>query len=593
MTRVLTLDLETGDADSLFTGIVRKPERRPCEGPYIRLSGYAVNDDPVVVTTDVDELLDEIKRADVIQGHNLFGFDGLALAWHHGMDWESFCAKAVDSEIRERYRFPARSREKGSADKYDLDHTAMRLGVTGKITGPAGLQALKNRHGGYDRIPVDDPDFIAYLVADVEAARAVAARYPAMTPYEIREHKIACLFGRMTLNGFHVNEPLLRQRISEGQEAKAAALRELNEVYGVPLTRPLTRGRGENKVTTQELMASPLSTNIGRDALIKAFHTWGAKFYPRTAEGKIALGRDAMKKMATYYHELSDVVRICELVTTVTTTRTVYQTAADWLCPDGKVHPRVSMRQSSGRASITGPGMTVYGKHNGRWREREIFDADDDPEVECVVITCDLSQVDMRAVAGHCQDKNYMSMFAPGRDFHSEVAKMLGVKRQESKPLGHGSNYGMGDKRMIRDGHDPKLVRAFFDLLAREFPRKGRWTREIVAHAARGGMLDNGFGRPMRCDPKSAYTVAPALMGQGAARDITCEVLIHLMDRHPEYLPYLRGHAHDEFIFVVPADQVDVIGKEIEDAFTWEWRNVPILCDLSPVGKSWGACSQK
>ena len=78
--RVLTLDLETADADALFTMKIKTPDGfRPVEGPFIRLIGYAVNDGPVVITTDVDQLLWEIELADKVQGHNILGFDGLAV----------------------------------------------------------------------------------------------------------------------------------------------------------------------------------------------------------------------------------------------------------------------------------------------------------------------------------------------------------------------------------------------------------------------------------------------------------------------------------------------------------------------------------
>lgn len=603
MSRILTLDLETPDADALFTGLVDigKETVRPMEGPFVRLIGYAINDLPVRVTTDVSELLTEIDKADVIQGHNILGFDGLALAWNHGMSpsdwrpfWTDFAARAHDTDPLSREHTPPRSRHHGSIDEYDLDHVAQRLGVVGKITGPAGLAALKRKYGGYDRIPVDDPDYVAYLIADVEASRATSRLLP-MTEYGRREHRLAALAGHMTLNGFYVNEPLLRQRIKEGQDRKNAALEELRDVYGIPTTKTVARGRGSAKVFTEVPVLSPLATTVGREALIAALATRGAKFYPKTDTGLIQAGREGMVKIKNYYGELPGISRLCDLVTTVTTTRTVYQTALNYLAPDGRVHPRVSMRQASGRWSVTKPGMTVFGKRAGKHVEREIFAADPPtPEVpEWAVITCDLSQVDMRAIAGHCQDRAYMAMFEPGMDAHQELADKFGIKRDDAKPLGHGYNYGLGAKSMIKDGHAPDVVWAFINGMQNEFPDMMAWREEVREIGAAGEILDNGFGRKMRCDPRYAYTVAPALMGQGAARDITCEVVLRLTDRHPEYIPYLRGHAHDEFIFVVPRDQADVIGKEIKDAFTWEWRGVPILADLSPVGSSWGQCSAK
>lgn len=602
--RILTFDIESADADAIFTGKIKITDGwRPVEGPFVRLIGYKVNDGPVIVTTDVPELLEEIRRADVITGHNILGFDGLALAWHHGMDWAAFAAKAHDTDPLSRQHTPPRSREHGSEDHYDLDHVAQRLGVEGKITGENGLAALKRRYGGYDRIPVDDPDYVAYLRQDVASSYQVAHKLP-MTRYGRREHRLATLAGHMTLTGFPVDLPLLKTRIKEGEERKQAALSELHEAYGIPLGKTVLKGRRPNKTEHWESFKSPLATRVGKDALIKAFWDLGAKHYPKVDKNKIthpvtgdeirdiAAGRDGMNKMIAHYVVKlgkTKIRRLAELVTIVTTTRTVYQTAMDNLAPDGRVHPVVSMRQASGRWSVTKPGMTVFGKHDGKHVEREIFTG----LPGYVVISCDLSQVDMRAVAGHSQDRNYMKLFEPGRDAHQEIADMLGIPRQEAKARGHGWNYGLGAKRMIREGADPQIVWAFVNGMETRFPRLCEWREEVREQGADGEWLDNGFGRKMRCDPRWAYTVAPALMGQGTARDITCEVLLTLMERHPEYIPYLVGHAHDEFIFMVPEDQAEKIGKDIVDAFTWEWQGVPILCELAGPGSSWGEISAK
>lgn len=632
--RTLTIDLETADADALFTMRVKTADGwRPVEGPFVRLIGYKINDLPVRITTDAAELLAEIDKADVVQGHNIMGFDGLALAWHHvpaprrSAWWSGFAAKAYDTDPASRQHTPPRSREHGSEDKYDLDHVAQRLGVPGKITGEDGLPVLKREYGGYDRIDVTDARFRAYLEQDVEAAYQVAGRLPE-TPYVRREHQLLTYAGHMTLNGFMVDMALLKERIKEGQDRKAAALKELHEAYGIPLgdyrspaaqrwwytqhdddqaaadsDPEKTSARDHNGRAVWEWAKSPLATRKGKDALIAAFQALGCKHYPRVEKGKrinpetgqeekdIAAGREGMEKMISHYVDklgMTEVKRLCDLVTIVTTIRTIYQTAMDNVAADGRIHPVVSMRQASGRWSVR-PGMTVFGKRNGKHVEREIFVA----ETGFVVITCDLSQVDMRAVAAHCQDPKYMALFEPGKDAHAEIAKLLGISRDDAKPMGHGYNYGLGAKRMIKSGIPADLVWAFVNGMERQFPRYMEWREEVRDLGYDGELLDNGFGRKMRCDPRYAYTMAPALMGQGTARDITMEVIIRLFEAHPEYLPYIRNHAHDEFIFVVPADQADVIGEEIRKAFTWEFKGVPILCDLSPIGPNWGVVSAK
>lgn len=580
---VLGFDIETGSKEELFT----------YGDGYVRLSGMIAEDGTKVIGDKdhggIDALIESINRADVVYGHNILGFDGLALAHYHGLDWEAFSAKAVDTEITARQTDPPLSRGKHSADSYTLGAVAARYGVRGKTDE---LPKLAKKHGGFDKIPVDDPEYRSYLEGDLNATRDVfnALGGAELSDYEKREHRILGLMGRMTLNGFKVDQPLLKRRIREGEERKQAALTELHEKYGVPLGKEVMRGRGKARQLVFEPSDSPLATTEGKAALVRAIQDMtGQPHYPRTEKGALAAGREGMAKLVNVFGHLEGVKEFADLVTTVTTTRTVYQTAAKFLTREGRVHPKVSMRQASGRGSVTEPGMTVYGKRDGRHVERDIFIADEGH----VVVTCDLSQVDMRAVAGHCQDPVYMGMFEIGKDMHAEVAAMMGVPRNDVKPLNHGYNYGMSAGTMIhKEGHDPALVKKFFEAMSR-FTVKDEWTEKVREKGGRGELLDNGFGRAMRCDPQVAYTVAPALMGQGTARDITCQVLLRLIDAHPEYRYYLRTWVHDEFVFSVPEDRAEEIGEHIREAFTWEWRGVPILCDLSPIGHSWGDCSAK
>lgn len=589
----LTFDIETADANALFTGVVDAgtSKARPIDGPFVRLIGYAWAVGDVRITTDPDELIAAINDADVVQGHNILGFDGLALAHLHGLDWTAFCAKAVDTELLARHDLPPRSREHGVADQYDLDHVAQRYGLAGKLTGDNGLAALKRRHGGYDRIPVDDPHYVAYLVQDVTASRNVARVLTdkALNDYTRREHELAMYAGDLTLSGVMVNAPLLHDRVRLGEETKAEALRALRDVYGVPLGVDVYRGRGKAKQLVWEPYKSPLATKEGKAALVDAFAKMGVTKYPKTkATGDIMAGRDGMAEIAEAHPLRADVKRLCDLVTTVTTVRTIYQTAVNNLCPDGRIHPQVSMRQSSGRWSVT-PGMTVYGKHGGRHVERQIII----PDPGHSLITCDLSQVDMRAMAAHSQDRAYMALFEPGRDAHAEIAKMLGITRQEAKARGHGWNYGLGAKRMIREGADPKIVWTFVNGMESRFPRLSAYKDAVRTVGASPLYLDNGFGRPMNCDPDYAYTMAPALIGQGTARDITCEVLLRLLRAYPEYRKYLRLYVHDEFVFSVPTEGAEQIKQHVIESFTWEWRGVPILCDATGPAPDWGTASEK
>lgn len=583
-------DLETGPADDLFKS----------GEDYLVLGGHSNDSTTVEYTTDAKEMIRVLDEASLIGGHNIMGFDLLALCHIYGADWETLTRKAVDSEILARLDYPPMAKDTGGYDeKYDLDAVAIRNGVPGKT---AKLTDLAKKHGGYEKIPPDDPEFIEYLRGDVIATDALLRTLPNSPlvrgegwEYARREHLVAAINGRMTLNGFRVDIPLLEQRIAEGEQQKKSALEALRDDFDLPLGRIAWKGRGDKKEEFWEDFASPLSTKDGKQWLSEVWQAFGVRNPPLTEEGRLSTKAEALRPIADSPITNPELRQILDLMITVTTVRTVYQTVADHLVGD-RVHPLITMRQSSGRSSVTNPGLTVFGKRGGRHRERDIFL----PEEGHVLVSADLSQVDMRGVAGLCQDPAYMELFEPGRDIHDENALRifggsLGAnghhpRRDEIKPINHGANYGLGQKKMIANGHDPKVVRDFFEMQKREFPGLAQWKKEVRDIAASGQFLDNGFGRRMRPDPSRAYTQGPALMGQGSAADIMKAALLHLPG---EFGPYMRVMVHDEEVFSFPEDQAEEMVAEVRRAFTFDFKGVPIECDVSPLGNNWGEVSAK
>lgn len=568
-------DLETAKAGDLFH-----------YGPgFVRLAGYAVGGDDPGFTDDPRKIIEILEEAPWIYAHNLFGFDLMALSFLYGADWEMLSAKSVDTLILDRLDNPPQARDVGGSDtKYDLDHVAERRGVLGKTDN---IRELAKKFGGFDQIPVDNEEYRSYLAGDVNSVRALVAKLP-RTPYAKREHKLASLAGRMTLNGFRVDQPLLEERISQGEDRKRGALEILNQDYGLPLGRFAWKGRGDAKEEFWESYDSPIASLEGRQWLIAVYNAYGVTNPPVTDKGRLATAADALAPLVESDSVHPDLRRIIGLMQIVTTTRTVYQTVANHLVGD-RVHAQITMAQASGRWSVTNPGLTVFGKRGGRHHERDIFL----PEEGHVLLSCDLSQVDMRAVAGHSQDKNYMAMFEPGKDAHTEIAvQVFGdpAKRQDAKAIGHGANYGLGANKMIANGFDPEVVATFFTQMRRKYPRLIQWQEEVRDIGKSGQLLDNGFGRKMRCDPMRAYTQAPALMGQGGARDIMGEALLRLPE---EFRPFHRVMVHDEIVMSVPAEDAEEIKHEVRKAMTFEWKGVPILCDVSDPGSSWGEVSAK
>jgi P4 family phage/plasmid primase-like protien len=566
-TGTLIADLETADAARLHSyGL-----------GFVRLVGYANGDGRVEITADADELVRRIQQAERVVGHNVLGFDLPALARWHGLDLHELVQRGAvfDTLLAARQADPPMARETGidHERRYDLDRLGERYGVGGK-TGD--LKALAKQHGGLDRIPLEDPDYRAYLTGDVTLSAQLYGKLSGELgddPYLVREHRVAAVAAQISLNGFRVDTKLLDERIREGERRKDAALGELADRYGVPLLD-----------AKRQPCAAPLATKAGKAAIVAALERLGVPEYPTTGKtGDIAISAEAMRQLWKRHHAtVPEVADLTRLVAGVVATRTVYKTVADHLVGD-RVHPNVSMAQAAGRWSLTSPGLTVMGKRGERVHEREVFL----PDPGHVIVAVDLAQIDMRALAGLSGDPAYIDALSTG-DPHTEIAKALfgdAGRREDAKAIGHGWNYGRGIKAIAATGIPYDLVSEFDRSMRERFPRLVEWRDEIRAQAESGELLDNGFGRRMRPDPSRAWTQGPALMGQGCARDLMMEGLLRLPD---EVLPMLRAQVHDEIVLSVPeADAADVT-RAVVDALSFEWRGVPICAEASPAGRSWG-----
>ena len=626
-------DLETPSAGRLFT--FRSQEGKP----FARLNGVVDENGKEVITNDPQELIELLNRAPVIYGHNIFRFDLMALAWHHGADYDALAKKAWDSYVDEATTDPSGGQYLAPWNQdgyYGLDKALERRGEPGKTDhlpelaeeyGDPTLAGKARKEDGYEKIPVDLPRYREYLSGDLKATgrlyRAQQAEHPDRMDYRRREMKVAWIQNRMTLSGWKIDVPLLRQRVAEEAEKKQESLNWLAENCGVPLTETKSRGRGSKKEFYEEVRKSPLGSNAGRDALIQAFAERGAFAVPRTEGGTLALNKDAMsagsymvgkgakgemrpgmlnprvlKAFADRGGDVEAIKEMCGHITTVTTAVAKYEEILNHLIGD-RVHGHVGETQGSGRWAMVKPSVTNLGKRGGKVVQRAPFIADDG----CVLIAFDLDQVDMRAFAGHCGDREYVGMFQRGEDPHSKIADMVfgrhdGEWRDKAKASGHGWNYGLSVNGLVNQGIERSLAERFDAGMNEGYPDLCAWRTEVRALGESGELLDNGFGRLMRVDPRRSYTQAPALCGQGTARDI----LVHGLLRLPEeYIPWMRGVVHDEVVFNVPEGRVQECIEVVTAALTFDLaeatggrlHSVPITTGASKAAHSWDGCYAK
>lgn len=550
----LFMDLETGSADALHS---------TSEG-FIRVVGTQGQ-----VDADPGRVVSAVASGVPLVAHNGFNFDFVALAKHAGLDYLAAGDAGLlwDSKVAAILGDPPTARLKSPERYYSLDSWATRLGFPGKT---ADVKRMAREYGGYECIPFDV--LAPYCAGDVEAMRSAFGTLPTSDPYYLREMRLMARLGyALRVRGWRVDEELVARRVA-GVEAALARGRETLARYGFPADS-----------------ARPQATKAGKAALRAFLEDAGMEIQPwmLTNSGDVSTGKDVWGPVLEHPDTvLPDSVReVLETVLALSGARTVFHTVQENTV-GGRVYPSIMPTQASGRFSIQKPGITVMGKRGGKFTEREVYL----PDPGEVLVSFDLNQVDARAVAMHSQDRGYMALFQdPSIDSHAEIARMVWgdpSRRNEAKALGHGWNYGMSVSSLAEQAGIPLSTAQEFDARMRaQFPRLVEWQGEVREMSRAGVLLDNGYGRKMRPVPDRAHTQAPALMGQGLARDLLMEGLLRLP---LEAVECLRGSVHDELVFSVPADGVDEFVSTVLDAIQFERAGVPVTAGLVGVGNNWG-----
>lgn len=576
--KTVYFDIETADADELYT-----------YGPdFCRLAGYAVNDGPVTLTTDMDELCDVLMSAARIVAHNAIGFDLAALEHWHGLDVGRLVAEGLvrDTLLMARHNDPPLAEHGDGNGYFKLDSIGHRLGLGGKAVakGRSMLDVLAKEFGGYDRIPTDEPRYRDYLVRDVELLRNVygsrwadGSRFLKYDEYLRREHQVMWRLQHISRHGFRVDTDEVGRRLAEQADRMAEMRRHLIDDYGMP-----------------EKGTKPWSSKPGKAVIEKVLADCGVA-PPRTPTGGVATGQEVLERIAEEHSDKPRMTDLCRLILAANGERSMAQTIKDCTRSDGRVHPGVSAEQATGRISTSKPGLTVIGKRKRKnILERSFLLADEG----CVLICFDLSQIDIRAMSARAQDQNHLALMRPDNDldFHQRMAVQLfgdASRREDAKGSAHAINYGQSARNLAAQigvaTHEAEMILARID---QQFPMLAQ-LKERQRQLAQAGFIHNAFGRPLRVTPGREYTQGSAHTGQGDARDLMMEGILRL----PTWLlPCLRAIVHDEIVLSVPEARADEAEEAVMKALQFEYRinpddqPVPILADKSERGRDWADC---
>lgn len=271
-----------------------------------------------------------------------------------------------------------------------------------------------------------------------------------------------------------------------------------------------------------------------------------------------------------------------------------------------RIHTSFSQTTTStGRLSSFNPNLQNIPVKEEMGKEiRKCFVADE----ECLFISADYSQIELRILAHLSQDKKLVSAFLKGEDIHRETAaeifnvlplQVTPEMRNQAKAVNFGIIYGISAFGLARDlGISEKEAEKYINTYFNRYPEVKKYIEGTVEEAREKGFTTTLMGRRRyipaitsgnRRKRKFGERIAINSRIQGSAADLIKLAMVNLYYRlKKEKMPaWIILQIHDELLLEVSKGKVEearkIVKKEMEGAVK---LSVPVTVDTK-VGKNW------
>ncbi len=273
----------------------------------------------------------------------------------------------------------------------------------------------------------------------------------------------------------------------------------------------------------------------------------------------------------------------------------------------GRVHTSFNQTATStGRLSSSDPNLQniPIRTEMGR-RVRKAFVAEGD---DCVLLSADYSQIELRILAHMTGDPVLVDAFRQGEDIHAATAALVyGIpitevtprERRIAKTVNFGVLYGMSDYGLARDtGLTRKEAALFIESYFQRYGSVRDFFDRLKRQAEVDGYVSTLWGR-RRYVPElqtthrglrqAAERMAINMPIQGTAADIIKIAMINLHRRIDEggYKSRMILQVHDELLFECPRHEVERLAPEVKHLMESAMPlQVPVVVDLK-AGANW------
>lgn len=273
----------------------------------------------------------------------------------------------------------------------------------------------------------------------------------------------------------------------------------------------------------------------------------------------------------------------------------------------GRIHTTFNqMVTATGRLSSSEPNLQNIPIRTEIGRKiRELFVPGEGYDY---IMSADYSQIELRILADMSKDENLVESFSCNQDVHTRTAaevfevpmsEVTADLRSRAKAVNFGIIYGISDYGLSRDiGVSRKEAGQYIHNYFLKYHGVKDFIDRVVAEAHQHGYVTTLFGR-RRYLPEINSTnfnqrsfaerTAMNTPIQGTAADIIKKAMIdvhHALQRE-QLKSRILLQVHDELVLEVPKDEVDKVGKIVQEAMQQSVKlQVPLVVDVK-VGGNW------
>lgn len=230
----------------------------------------------------------------------------------------------------------------------------------------------------------------------------------------------------------------------------------------------------------------------------------------------------------------------------------------------------------------------------------------------CLLVSADYSQIELRLMAHISQDPSLLKAFANNIDIHkATAAEVWGVPleevtqdmRRDAKAINFGLIYGMSAFGLTRQlGIDRHSAQDYIDKYFARYPQVKAYMENTRTHAKEKGYVETLWGRRLYLPDinaskiprqKAAERTAINAPLQGSAADIIKLAMLRIANwLAAENVPAkMIMQVHDELVFEVAAEHVEIVKEGIREHMTNVVElSVPLLVSIGS-GDNWDSAS--